>query len=168
MIVICIASSSIVALLLAGECTAYSTFKIPIDIHETSICSICKQSELADMLRQAKLLIWDELPMQNKHCPEAIDRFLQDIRDSSRLFGGMIFVFGGDFCQILPIITKGLRAQIVTSCFRSSRLWANVQILALKKNMRLISAIEENIHFANWLLEVGDGKNISTQDGTIK
>jgi hypothetical protein len=83
MIVICVASSGIAALLLAGGRTAHSTFKIPINIHETSICSICKQSEYADMLCQAKLLIWDELPMQYKHCLEAVDRLLQDIRDSS-------------------------------------------------------------------------------------
>jgi hypothetical protein len=34
--------------------------------------------------------------------------------------------------------------------------------------MRFLLATEGNIHFANWLLEVGDGKNISIDDGTIK
>ena len=39
-VVVCVASSGIAALLLKGGHTAHSTFKIPIDIHETSTCGI--------------------------------------------------------------------------------------------------------------------------------
>jgi hypothetical protein len=38
--VVAVASSGIASLLLNGGCTAHSTFKIPIPIHETSTCGI--------------------------------------------------------------------------------------------------------------------------------
>jgi hypothetical protein len=44
-----------------------------------------------------------ELLMQNKHYLEVVDRFLQDIPDTSHDFGGMSIVFGGNFCQILLV-----------------------------------------------------------------
>ena len=47
LIVLCVASSGIAALLLPFGKTAHSMFKIPIDADETSTCSISKQSELA-------------------------------------------------------------------------------------------------------------------------
>jgi hypothetical protein len=72
----------------------------------------------------------------------------------------MIVAFGGNFFQILLAVTKGSRVQIVASCFHSFYLWGNIHILTLKMNMQFISTTKENVHFANWLIEVGDGKNI--------
>ncbi|EMD37967.1 hypothetical protein CERSUDRAFT_37693, partial [Gelatoporia subvermispora B] len=43
----------------------------------------------------------------------AVDHTLCDIHDSDRLFGGITVVMGGDFQQILPVILRGSRAQIV-------------------------------------------------------
>jgi hypothetical protein len=63
MIVVSIASFGIAAILLIGGRTTHTTFKISINIHKTSICSICKQSEYVVMLHQAKFLIWNELPI---------------------------------------------------------------------------------------------------------
>jgi hypothetical protein len=80
-IVICVASSGIAAQLLVGGRTAHSTFKIPLDINDTSLCSITKNSKHADLLRQASLIIWDEIPMQHRFCAEAVDRTLRDILD---------------------------------------------------------------------------------------
>jgi hypothetical protein len=72
-IVLCVASSGIAALLLVGGRTAHSTFKIPLEIHNESICSFPKNSMLADLLRETDLIIWDEVPMQHKHAPECVD-----------------------------------------------------------------------------------------------
>ncbi|KAG0618503.1 hypothetical protein M758_4G069300 [Ceratodon purpureus] len=47
-IVICVASSGIAALFLHGGRTAHSTFKIPFEVDEYSICTINKNSEYAD------------------------------------------------------------------------------------------------------------------------
>lgn len=44
---------------------------------------------------------------------EAVDQTLRDLRNSNKLIGGVTFVFPGDFRQILPVIVKGMRADIV-------------------------------------------------------
>ena len=80
-----------------------------------------------------------------------VDRTLQDIRDDKRPFGGITVVLGGDFRQILPVIPKGVREQIVGASFRRSPLWMNIHVLTLGQNMRLGNNSEE---FANFLMEV--------------
>jgi ATP-dependent DNA helicase PIF1 len=75
-IVLCVASSRIAAVLLPGGQTAHSRFRIPLDIHEDSICSVPPSSDLSQLLQQAVLVIWDEVPMQHRYCFEAVHRML--------------------------------------------------------------------------------------------
>jgi len=158
-IVVCVASSGIAALLLKGGRTAHSTFKIPIDIHESSVCHIRKNSDLADLICHTDLIIWDEAPMQHRHIHDAVDRSFRDIRNSDTLFGGISVVFGGDFQQILPVIEKGSRPEIVAACIQRSVIWRFLQILHLHQNMRLNVNIESEQEFAQWQLDVGHGKH---------
>jgi hypothetical protein len=111
-IVLCVASSGIAAILLQGGRTAHSRFKIPIPCHESSVCSISKNSLLAPLMLQTVLVIWDEAPMMHRHIMEAVDRTFQDILGSDKPFGGVPFVFGGDFQQILPVIPGASKARL--------------------------------------------------------
>ena len=61
------ASSGIAAELLEGGCTAHSHFKIPIPIHENSVCTISLQSNDAKLLRETPLIIWDEIMMAHAY-----------------------------------------------------------------------------------------------------
>jgi len=64
-IVLCVASSGIVALLLPGGHTAHSTFLISVDgLCDDSVCNINKNSKQAIMLQCVQLIIWDEAAMQ--------------------------------------------------------------------------------------------------------
>jgi ATP-dependent DNA helicase PIF1 len=65
------------------------------------------QSEDAQLMRQADLIIWDEAPMMHRHAFESVDRMLRDVTKKNEPFGGKSIVFGGDFRQILPVILKG-------------------------------------------------------------
>ncbi|WVZ75282.1 hypothetical protein U9M48_023354 [Paspalum notatum var. saurae] len=57
--------------------------------------------------------------------------------DHPRLpFGGKNVVFGGDFRQVLPVVPKGTRAQIVAASLRKSYLWESMIHLKLVRNMR--------------------------------
>ncbi len=104
-IAIAVASSEIAALLLNGERTAYLRFKIPIPIIETSTLNISKNSELADLIRMVKLIIWDEVSIAHRYIFEAVDRTFKDLTDNSdEPFRGKIIVMGGDFRQILPVV----------------------------------------------------------------
>jgi PIF1-like helicase len=136
-IVLCVASSGIAALLMMGGRTTHYRFKIPIVVHESSVCSINKNSLEAELLLQTSLILWDEALMQHRHIFDAVDRTLRDVLDVDKLFGGITVVFGGDYQQILPVIPKGSRAQIVAACLIRSHLFQDLEILQLKKNMRL-------------------------------
>ncbi|XP_057792143.1 uncharacterized protein LOC131008993 [Salvia miltiorrhiza] len=128
-IVINVASSGIASLLLPGGRTAHSRFKIPINVSEDSVCNIKQGSELAELIIIAKLIIWDEAPMMHKHCFEALDRTLRDLMRFTNAssfelpYGGKTVVFGGDFRQILPVICKGSRQDVVNTTINSSYLW---------------------------------------------
>jgi len=60
-----VASSGIAAFLLEGGRTAHSIFKIPIALGRDSMCSIPVQSDSAKLLREAKLIVWDEVLAQH-------------------------------------------------------------------------------------------------------
>jgi len=119
-----VASSSIVALLLEGGQIAHSIFKIPIALGKDSMCLIPVQSDSVELLREAKSIIWDEAPTQHRHCAEAVDRTLRDIMWHPNLpFGGKVVVFGGDFQQCPPVVSRGSRAAIVSAALSRSVLW---------------------------------------------
>ena len=158
-IVLCVASSGIAALLLMGGRTAHSRIKIPIPSNETTHCSIPKNSQLAKLICETDLVIWDEAPMQHRHIMETVDHSFRDLRNSDRPFGGLTIVFGGDFQQILPVILKGCRAQVVSACMQKSSLWNNITVLHLHQNMRLNTNVKAEANFAKWQLDIGHGKH---------
>ncbi|XP_057249337.1 uncharacterized protein LOC130590798 [Beta vulgaris subsp. vulgaris] len=95
---------------------------------------------------------------------------LVDRRNMHRPFGGKVIVFGGDPCQILPIVPKGTRQDIVFAIVNSSYLWDSCKVLTLTRNMRLqsgssTSSADELREFSEWILSVGDGKAGGPNDG---
>nr|XP_043625766.1 ATP-dependent DNA helicase PIF1-like [Erigeron canadensis] len=175
-IVLNVASSGIAALLLSGGRTSHSQFHIPIYITEDSMCSISADSDLAGLLRKTKLIIWDEAPMINRHCFEAFERTLRDIlrandmNNANKLFGGIVIVFGGDFRQILPVMPRGGRQDIVNASINSSNLWKHCIVLKLTVNMRLSAGssnveLEKTKEFAYWILRIGNGNVSEPNDG---
>ncbi|XP_057756276.1 uncharacterized protein LOC130975502 [Arachis stenosperma] len=175
-IVLNVALSGIASLLLPKGRTAHSRFKIPLELHEDSVCSIKQGSPLAKLICKAKLIIWDEAPMLNKICYEALDKSFKDILRSSSSynedlpFGGKIVVLGGDFRQILPVIPMGSRQDIVQATINSSYLWSSCKVITLSQNMRLTVGVPESDsieikQFAQWLLRIGDGLEGDSIDG---
>ena len=77
------------------------------------VCSLSKNSAMAKLIKDAKLIIWDEVPMMSKACYECVDRSFRDITGLELPFGGKVMVFVGDFRQVLPIVRRGNRAQAV-------------------------------------------------------
>jgi len=107
-------SSGVAAAIIPGERMAHSRFKIPLTLQEGGCCSFMKQSGTAKLLQQAALIIWDEASMTKRQNVEALDNSLWGIMGQSNLpFGGKTVVLGGDFRQVLPVVRKGSRAQIV-------------------------------------------------------
>ena len=118
-IALAVASSGIAATLLDGGRTAHSRFKIPIGINssETPSCHIQKNSDLAALLRQTTLIVWDEATMHHRKGYEALDRTLRDICGKDLPFGGIVVLLAGDFCQTLPVVQKGTPADEIKVYF---------------------------------------------------
>ena len=150
-IVLCVASSGIAALLLTGGRTSHSRLKIPLSIDESSTCYIPRNSALAELIRNTALIIWDEVPLQHKHCFEAVDRTLKDICENDLLFGGIPVILGGDFAQIAPVIRYGDRTAIVNASIRQSYIWRQTEVVYLRINMRISGSSANDMHFKNWL-----------------
>jgi ATP-dependent DNA helicase PIF1 len=177
-IVLNVASSGIASILLPGGRTAHSQFSLPLVLAKESCCKIETKSKKAQLLRATSLIIWDEAPMINKYAFEAVNRCLKDImkeidaENGDLLFGGKTIVFGGDFRQILPVVPKGSRADIVHATINSSFLWRSCKVLKLTKNMRLQYSSdcpnsESLALFAKWILDIGDGKAGEFVDGEL-
>ena len=100
------------------------------------MCSFTKQSGTAELLRRASLIIWDEVAMTKRQCVETLDRSLQDIMECGLPFGGKVMVFGGDFRQVLPVVTRGTRAQVTDATLQRSYLWEKIRKIRLSRSMR--------------------------------
>ncbi|KAK9064972.1 hypothetical protein SSX86_016355 [Deinandra increscens subsp. villosa] len=163
-IVLTVASSGIAALLLPAGRTAHSRFKIPIKITEESLCNVSKNTKMAELLLQAMLIIWDEAPMSDRRCFEALDRTLRDILDVPNIpFGGRCVLLGGDFRQTLPVKKGASKTTVISLSLPRSALWPSFRVFHLTENMRLNrpgmsladkAAVEM---FSAWLITVGDG-----------
>jgi hypothetical protein len=93
---------------------------------------------LAELIKVSTLIIWDVAPMTHRHCFEALDRTLRDIRCEEQPgntiipFGGKLAILGGK-----PVMRKGSRSAIVNASITGSKLWQHVSVLKLRVNMRL-------------------------------
>jgi ATP-dependent DNA helicase PIF1 len=87
--------------------------------------------------------------MENKIFFEALDITLRDIlrnkneNSIERPFGGMTMVVGEDFRQILPVLLKGRRHNIVTASIKRSYLRKHFHIMKLKRTLRLNSMSDD-------------------------
>ena len=106
----------------------------------------------AEIIRKAKIIIWDEATMAPSTALKAINRLLQEIMRHTRTFGGKVLLLGGDFRQILPVVPHGSRAVIVEASIKFADLWEKFQVLCLKNNVRSIDA-----DFSDWLMNFGNG-----------
>ncbi|XP_036343268.1 ATP-dependent DNA helicase PIF1-like [Rhagoletis pomonella] len=134
-------------------------FKIPLNVTEeiSSICNIPKQSSTAKLMQECSLIVWDEATMAHKSGVDALDKTLQDLRNKFSPMGGCTVLFSGDFRQILPVVSRGTRADEVKACLKRSQLWQHMYKVLLQKNMRLTSGLANEL-FAKALLKIGIGK----------
>ncbi|AQK39329.1 hypothetical protein ZEAMMB73_Zm00001d023448 [Zea mays] len=164
-IAVATATSGVAASIMPGGRTAHSCFKIPLTIDDGAVCSFTKQSGTTKLLQKASLIIWDEASMAKRQAIEALDNSMRDIMGRTGVpFGGKTIVFGGDFREVLPVVRKGSRAQIVAASLRSSYLWESMCHLKLVRNMRA----QSDPWFAEYLLRVGGGTEEENNDGDVR
>ncbi|KAL4091658.1 hypothetical protein QTP88_026315 [Uroleucon formosanum] len=151
----------VAATLLHGGKTAHSAFKLPLNLNTIEIptCNINKQSNMANVLKKCKLIVWDESPMSHKKGFEALNNSLKDLRNSILLMGGVTVLLAGDFRQTLPIVPRGTRANEIAACIKSSYLWPKIEKFSLTKNMQVhLKGDKTAEQFSELLLKIRDGK----------
>ncbi|KMQ86402.1 hypothetical protein RF55_14615, partial [Lasius niger] len=154
------ASTKIAATLLKRGRTYHSLFKLSIPINEGAKSNIRGNSQAARELINAKLIIWDEVSMTVGYALTAVDKLFKDLMKNPRSFGGKVILSAGDFRQNLPVVPHAHKAAIIESTVKYNHIWRNVTQVKLKENMRTADEKE----FANWLMQLGDGK-LSNTDG---
>ncbi|XP_071719073.1 uncharacterized protein [Rutidosis leptorrhynchoides] len=141
-IVLNVAKSGIAALLLSGGRTAHSRFRIPLQPTDESFCTIKSDNNLAELIRRAKLIIWDEAPMVNNMCVEALDRSFRDIyREINPNSMDTIF---GDYVTVLKLTVNMILGGIGAS-----------------------STDADTRMFVEWILEIGNGNVGESEDGVF-
>jgi len=157
-----VASTGIAANLLKGGRTYHSQYKLPVPLVENSRSDIKQTSYEAKVIKNAKLLIWDESTMAPSHALNAVDKILKDIMQNNLPFGGKVLLLGGDFRQCLPVVPHGHQSAIVEASIKFSPLWCKFKILKLQQNIRSVNA-----EFSAWLIKLGDG-DLTNTDGLDK
>ena len=147
--------TGIAATLLSGGRTVHTLFRLPVPILETSVCNIAPTSSHADFLRSVTMFIIDEASMVLGSALNAIDRMLRDITGIKVPFGGKVFLLGGDFRQVLPVVPRQPRTVIIENCLKRSPLWPSFRVFKLTKNLR---ANDNEQDFSRWLLALGNGE----------
>ena len=175
---ICIAcaSSGIASTLLPKGQTAHSAFKIPIEgLNKDSTCNVGGLSGRAELLRQVKFIVWDEVFMVHRHGFEAVVKTMQHLRENDKLLmGGCTLLILGDLRQTLPILPKASRTQIISACLTKSKLcWNHFKRITLTQNMRVLSvkSVEDRRElktFCDYLIKMGDGTIKTDDTGAIK
>mmetsp|Transcript_6468 Transcript_6468/g.26204 ORF Transcript_6468/g.26204 Transcript_6468/m.26204 type:complete len:497 (+) Transcript_6468:183-1673(+) len=158
-----VASSGIAAVLLEGGRTFHSRFKAPLSMgRESPPFAVKLHTALADLIRRADIILWDEAPMMNRHYLEGLDAMLRDVMRSEQPFGGKRIVVAGDFRQTLPVVKRGGRAQTVRASHKESRLWRLFTTRRLEVNMRvrLNGQSQEAEDFAAMISEVGERREL--------
>ena len=140
-IALCCASSGIAASLYPGGRTAHNLFRIDVqddaDQERDISCSVSPNSQRAELLRSAKVIVWDEFVMTHRKNFEAVNFMLKTIRqNSSEPCGGVIFIGAGDFRQIPPVVTNGSKWDIIQASVKRSSIWKIFQQHRLMRSMR--------------------------------
>jgi ATP-dependent DNA helicase PIF1 len=140
-IAIIVASSGIATLLMDEGRTTHSRFKILVQgLNSTSTCYISRDSELAALLQATTLIVWDEAVMMHKHVFEAVNKSLQDIMvviNPAFKFLPFSGSVGGDFRQILPVVPRGTRGDVIVATLNRFSIWQHVRVFKLHTNMHM-------------------------------
>nr|GEV29147.1 DNA helicase [Tanacetum cinerariifolium] len=140
------------------------SFQATIGFNRYIVCSIKRNTQLANLIKETSLILWYEAPMNDRRCFETSDRTLRDVLSGpDTLFGGKSVMLGGNFIPTLPVKKGASRNEIVASSIAKSYLWHHFRLQRLTENMRLTNENMDETQkervstFAEWLLDIGDG-----------
>ncbi|XP_060519159.1 uncharacterized protein LOC132697633 [Cylas formicarius] len=155
------AFTGIAATLIRNAATIHSSFGIPRErgVDDTPVSNLVGESEAADDIRNARLVVLDEVFMLVSWMLEMIDAVCREYGQSRRPFGGKTVILSGDPKQLLPVV-KGRRAGMASIV--SHPAWSTFQLCMLTENMRVHP---QEVEWSNFIRRVGDGERIVSDNG---
>ena len=137
------AFSGIAATLLPGGVTAHKLFGAGPNVSADTPSQVGAHTAQAEILRRARVVLWDEAGMSPKALFAYADKVLQDLTGNVGVpFGGKIVVVGGDWRQILPVVPFGDRAEVIAATLQMHYTWREnrFRLHRLVSNMRAATA----------------------------
>ncbi|KAL7552468.1 hypothetical protein ACHAWF_015721 [Thalassiosira exigua] len=165
-IAISTAMSGIAATLLRLATTFHRRFGAPIPCTENSCSKLKLNSNEAQIIREAAVIVVDEVSMMDYKLLDMLDRFLQELMQKHKFMGDKLILLMHDFRQTLPVIEGGNRPRVVSSAVMNSELWQHFIPLHLTRNMRIERLLTDStsearkqrlLHHKDWLLSIGNG-----------
>ncbi|XP_060520793.1 ATP-dependent DNA helicase pif1-like [Cylas formicarius] len=155
------AFTGIAATLIRNAATIHSSFGIPRErgVDDTPVSNLVGESEAADDIRNARLVVLDEVFMLASWMLEMIDAVCREYGQSRRPFGGKTVILSGDPKQLLPVV-KCRRAGMTSIV--SHPAWSTFQLCTLTENMRVHP---QEVEWSNFIRRVGDGERIVSDNG---
>ncbi|KAG5584666.1 hypothetical protein H5410_045100 [Solanum commersonii] len=101
--------------------------------------------------------------MAKRNTIKTVDKSFHDKMDKDIPFGGKIMVLGGDFRQVLPVVPKSTRAEMVNASLVRSYLWPLMEKIQLSTNMRA----RTDQSFSDFLLCIRNGEKSMIKDNLI-
>lgn len=86
---------------------AWSGIGIRDSLSESDIDYVASLSYLRSRIKDAKILIIDEISMLHDFRLDMVEKVVREIKNSKEIFGGMQVIFCGDFFQLPPVGRKG-------------------------------------------------------------
>lgn len=104
---------------------SWSGIGIRDSLNKSELQEIAEKQHVKKKVRDAKILIIDEISMLHHFRLDLIDSILREVKNSSEPFGGIQVVFCGDFFQLPPIRRSGEREALFAY---HSESWKNLKL----------------------------------------
>ena len=174
-IAISTAMSGIAATMLRLGTTLHKRMGVPIPCTRDSCSKLKLNSREAQTIRDATLIMIDEISMMNWKILNMLDRMLRVLMDCDVLMGGKCVILMGDLRQCPPVVKGGKRPDIVSDSIINGESWPFFKVHHLIKNMRVERMIskyperkKELLDYASWLLKLGNGTLHATYNDLIE
>ena len=157
--------SGIAATMLRLGTTLHKRAGVPIPCEDDSCSKLLLNSKEAQVIREAALIMIDEISMMNWKFLNMLDRMLRSLMNKDDYMGGKCIVLMGDLRQCPPVVKRGKQAQVAADSIIHGESWQLFKVHRLHKNMRVERMISqyperktELMAYASWLLNMGNGK----------
>ncbi|KAG5568539.1 hypothetical protein H5410_064441 [Solanum commersonii] len=104
------------------------------DIDEKFSCNISKQSSVASLIRDAKLIVWNEVTVTKKKILEVFNILLKDLMNTNMLFSGKVVPLEETLDKHLRLFI--MEKEFINQSILYSTIWDRLEKFQLSENMR--------------------------------